>query len=261
LQNFVILSIVGIVILGLFVFVDVNFAEAGPPPEFRDVTGNGNNVANPTWGNAGKNLTRNLMDQTDDVTLSDYGDGLNTPAGLSRPNARNVSNAIFDQSFSVPDPNGTTDLFWVWGQFVDHDIDLTGGASPAEPFNIPVPCGDDPFDLGDTCMVEIPLSRSIYDPNTGMPLMPLSPNPRQQLNQITAFHDASNIYGSDLIRANNLRLGSDGKLRVSSSNEILSTDLLPLNIPANNNPPVLEENANANPCVWCVCDVCVYVCM
>jgi len=238
MQNFIILSTLIIVILGLFVFADVNFSEAGSPvPEYRDVTGNGNNELNLLWGNAGEQLIRDLMDQTDDVALSDYGgDGTSIPAGMSRPSARVISNAIFPQSVSVPDPNGTTDLFWVWGQFVDHDIDLTGGASPAEPFNIPVPCGDPTFDPGCDGDKEIGLNRSIF----------VNDVIRQQLNQITAFHDASNIYGSDLERANNLRdLGNGGKLRVSSSNEDSSQDLLPLNIPANNNPPVSEENANA----------------
>jgi len=245
MRNFVILLMVSSLILGLFVFVDVNFAEAGPPPvpEFRDVTGYGNNEANHMWGNAGEQLIRDLTDQTDDVSLSDYGDGLNIPAGMSRPSARVISNAIFPQSVSVPDPNGTTDLFWVWGQFVDHDIDLTGGNDPVESFPIPVPCGDPTFDPGiappdntDPTHCdgdkEIGLNRSIF----------VNDVIRQQLNQITAFHDASNIYGSDLERANNLRdLGNGGKLRVSS------TDLLPLNIPENNNPPGLEENANAGP--------------
>jgi len=147
LDNFVILSTISIVILGLFVIADVNFSEAVPPvPEYRDVTGNGNNVANPTWGNAGENLIRDLTTPNNDVALSDYDDGISTTAGMNRPSARAISNAIFAQSFSVPDPNGTTDLFWLWAQFVDHDIDLTGGASPSEPFDIPVPLGDPVFD-------------------------------------------------------------------------------------------------------------------
>jgi hypothetical protein len=204
LQNLVILSTVSIVILGLFVFVDVNFAEAGPVPEFRDVTGMGNNVANPTWGNANEQLIRDLNNQANDVALSDYDDGTSTPAGMSRPSARVISNAIFHQSVSVPDPNGTTDLFWVWGQFVDHDIDLTIGT--AVPFNIAVPCGDPTFDPGipppdlldpTHCdgNKEIGMNRSFF----------VNDVIRQQLNNITSYHDAGSIYGSDLIRSNNLR--------------------------------------------------------
>ena len=212
MQNFVILSTVSIVILGLFVFADVNFSEAVPPvPEYRDVTGNGNNVANPTWGNAGENLIRDLTTPNNDVVLSDYDDGISTTAGMNRPSARAISNAIFAQSFSVPDPNGTTDLFWLWAQFVDHDIDLTGGASPTEPFDIPVPQGDPVFDPMNTGTKVISLSRSLHDLGTGTDVL----NPRQQINEITSYHDAGNIYGSDLQRANNLRdLGNNGLLKL-----------------------------------------------
>jgi hypothetical protein len=35
---------------------------------------------------------------------------------------------------------------YVWGQFLDHDLDLTTGADPVEPFNILVPPGDPFFD-------------------------------------------------------------------------------------------------------------------
>jgi len=235
MQNFIILSTVSIVILGLFVIADVNYSEAGPPvPEFRDVTGNGNNLANPTWGNAGEQLIR--------IAPSDYsGDGLNDPSGVTRPSARIISNAIFAQSSSVPDPNGTTDLFWLWAQFVDHDIDLTVGTAVS--FNIAVPCGDPTFDPGipppdDTDPThcdgdkEISLNRSIFvnDAMTGI---------REQLNDITSYHDAGNIYGSDLQRANNLRdLGNDGKLKLVF--DLDARGLLPLNT-------VGEENANAGP--------------
>jgi len=240
MQNFIILSTLSIVILGLFVFADVNFSEAVPPvPEYRDVTGNGNNVNNLLWGNAGENLIRDLTDQTNDVALSDYGDGKSTPAGMTRPSARAISNAIFSQISSVPDPNGTTDLFWVWGQFVDHDIDLTGGATPAEPFDIPVPIGDPVFDPFNTGMQVISLSRSLYDVSTG--IGPGPGNPRQQINEITSYIDAGTIYGSDIQRANNLRdLGNNGKLKLDFNLD--ARGLLPLNT-------VGEENANANPMI------------
>jgi len=240
MQNFIILSTLSIVILGLFVFADVNFSEAVPPvPEYRDVTGNGNNVNNLLWGNAGENLIRDLTDQTNDVALSDYGDGKSTPAGMTRPSARAISNAIFSQISSVPDPNGTTDLFWVWGQFVDHDIDLTSGATPAEPFDIPVPIGDPVFDPFNTGMQVISLSRSLYDVSTG--IGPGPGNPRQQINEITSYIDAGTIYGSDIQRANNLRdLGNNGKLKLDFNLD--ARGLLPLNT-------VGEENANANPMI------------
>ena len=46
-----------------------------------------------------------------------------------------------------------------------------------------------------------------------------------QINQITAFIDGSNVYGSDVSTARRLRLGRRGRLRVT---RLESEDLLPL---------------------------------
>ena len=48
-------------------------------------------------------------------------------------------------------------------------------------------------------------------------------NPRQQVNSITSFLDASQVYGSDAARAAALRTGAGGQLKTSAGN------LLPLN--------------------------------
>ena len=49
---------------------------------------------------------------------------------------------------------------------------------------------------------------------------------RSQVNQITAFIDASNVYGSDLSESRKLRLGSGGRMRVT---KFRKEELLPLN--------------------------------
>ena len=57
----------------------------------------------------------------------------------------------------------------------------------------------------------------------------VAPSPRFslrfQINQITAFIDASNVYGSDNSEARVLRLGRGGRLRVT---KFRGDDLLPL---------------------------------
>jgi hypothetical protein len=149
----------------------------------------------------------------------DYADGVSAPAGAGRPSARAVSNAVHAQSGSIPNPLGASDFVWQWGQFLDHDIDLTEPAHPSEPFDIPVPDGDPFFDPLSTGTALIPLDRSAWDATSGTG----PADPRQQVNQITTFIDASNVYGSDPVRAAALRTFTGGRLRTSPG------DLLPFN--------------------------------
>lgn len=176
--------------------VDVN--------RYRTINGEFNNPNNQFFGAAHTPLVR--------VSGQGYLDDMATPVGPGLPNPRVVSNALFDQSDIISDPVGLSDFTWVFGQFMDHDLSLS--ELPGEPFNIPVPMGDedmDPFFFG---TVEILVTRNGHNPGTGT-----SPgNPRQYDNEITAFIDGSNVYGSDLAAANWLRSFEDGKLKVSAGN-------------------------------------------
>ncbi len=183
-----------------------------PPrdPVFRSQDGQGNNLANPLIGSAGISLRR--------IVPSAYSDGLSQLAGPDRPSARAISNALSAQNESVPNGANASDFLWQWGQFLDHDIDLTDGADPAEPANIAVPTGDPWFDPTGSGSVEIPMNRSLYDSASGID------RPRQQSNEVTAWIDASNVYGSDSERADALRtLDGSGRLQTSEG------DLLPFN--------------------------------
>ncbi len=127
-----------------------------------------------------------------------------------RENPRVISNTVVDQAgASILNNRGLSDFVWQWGQFLDHDIDLTEGHSGNGTANIPVPDGDI---LGPN---PIPFNRSDYLPGS---------NPRQQVNQITAFIDASNVYGSHDERADNLRTFADGKLKTSDDGRLLPVE-------------------------------------
>jgi peroxidase len=120
------------------------------------------------------------------------------------------------QEHLVPNARRVSDFLWQWGQFIDHDMDLTPSIDPAEPFNIPVPLGDPFFDPNCTGTQFIELNRSLYEMINGV---------REQINIDTAYIDASMVYGSDEARAQELRrLDGSGKLKTSAG------ELLPYNI-------------------------------
>lgn len=177
----------------------------GLAQEFRTLTGEGNNVANPDWGAAGVPLLRGAAPA--------YADGVSAPAGPTRPSPREISNLICDQPALRLSSSQASDFLWQWGQFLDHDIDLSETGTESLP--IPVPAGDPWFDPFGTGTIELPFTRSEFDPVLA---------PREQLNRLTAFIDASNVYGSSDDRALALRtLDGTGKLRTSAG------DLLPYN--------------------------------
>src|SRR5262245_30805440 len=126
----------------------------------RSIDGSGNNLANPDWGSAGSDLLR--------IAAAAYADGVSTPAGADRPSARVVSNTIADQrDADIISDRDLSAMIYAWGQFLDHDFDLTPNASPAQPFNIAVPAGDPSFDPAGTGTQMIRLNRSETDPPTG----------------------------------------------------------------------------------------------
>jgi hypothetical protein len=178
--------------------------------EARTYDGSMNNPDNPDWGRAGGPLMR--------MTTNGYGDGVSSMGGTTRPNPRYISTMLFEQHESLPNARGISDFGWAFGQFIDHDVTLVDD-HPTEHIDIPVPMGDPFFDPMETGTQMIPMRRSKYDPYTGLG----EDNPRMHVNDITAWIDGSNVYGSDEARAMWLRTGTGGRLKVSEDN------LLPFN--------------------------------
>ncbi len=141
------------------------------------------------------------------------GDGSGTEIiTATRANPRTVSNVVADQAgFSFPNQRGMSDAVWAWGQFVDHDLDLTHAGFEYGIADIPVESSDDVLAPG-----PLPFLRSEFAARTGVPGIP-----RQQVNAITSFLDASNVYGSDAVTSAALRTFSGGRLAMSDN------DLLP----------------------------------
>ena len=137
-------------------------------------------------------------------------DFFNDLAGSSRVSPRAISNLIVAQAEDLPSPRNLSSLVFTWGQFIDHDIDLTPeGHTEYAPVLLPA---DEPL-----FTAPIPFFRSEPLAGTG-----LDKN-REQQNLITSWLDASQVYGSEEERASWLRTFSQGKLKTSAG------DFLPYN--------------------------------
>lgn len=190
-----------IVLSILCVFAQVTFGQSN-----RSIDGYGNNEANPQWGAVGDVQPR--------ISPSDYADGISQPkldAQFGKENPRIISNMLFAQEDIIESDLSLSDYTWVFGQFVDHDIVLSENSHELLE-NIIVPEDDEHFLPGTVLM----MARSEGAEGTGIS----TDNPRQHINNITAFLDLSQVYGSDEHRANWLRSKVDGKLKMSSKDRL-----------------------------------------
>ena len=103
-------------------------------------------------------------------------------AGDDRPNPREVSNILSQQHGATHTAGGASDFLWIWGQFLDHDLSLSGAESEITA-HIEVPVGDPFFDPFGTGEAIIPFTRVAHHHDG-------------YHNEITAYIDASMIYGS-----------------------------------------------------------------
>lgn len=142
----------------------------------------------------------------------------------NRPNPRAVSNAIFNQTTATGNDANLSSFVFTWAQFLDHDITFSKGAR-TEPANITLPPDEPDF------TTDLLFNRSAIFPGTGVF------NPRNQENELTAWIDGSQIYGSDIARANWLRTFNNGKLKTSRGN------LLPFNTLNGEKDGIIDPNA------------------
>ena len=195
--------------------------------KFRTIDGTCNNLNNPTLGAAFTPFRRLLSPV--------YEDGISQPLGYDqafvehrpfkppRPSPCLISNDII-RDLNIDQP-GATYMLMQWGQFLDHDYayliessTLSGEeieCNTCEPMGecvpIPVPRDDPQFGVGTiqngNCLSFIRSGVS-YVSTAGIRY-----SPRQQLNQITHWVDASNVYGSLPEEQPMLRLSVNGLLR------------------------------------------------
>ena len=93
---------------------------------YESVDGTGNNLAHTDLGQR-RHATCSASPRPPTATA------FPRPAGANRPSARAISNAVDAQPRRHADNSrAMSDFVYAWGQFLDHDLDLTNDGTPAE---------------------------------------------------------------------------------------------------------------------------------
>jgi hypothetical protein len=179
--------------------------------EVQSLSGQFNNITvNTNWGRTGQNYIR--------VAPSRYADGRSAP--VTGPNSRNVSNRVHnDVHQNLFSENQVTQWVFAWGQFIDHVFGLRdeAGTTANIPFN-----ANDPLEEFTNTLGVIPFVRSKAAPGTGVT------NPRQQVNTVSSYIEASNVYGDTDVRLDWLREGSvDGNPDNNGARLLMPANYLP----------------------------------
>ncbi|CAJ0958538.1 unnamed protein product, partial [Mesorhabditis belari] len=163
--------------------------------KFRSFDGTCNNLQRTLEGSAYTTYSRLLTAQ--------YDDGVQAPNMQGRPSARSLVTFLLSNRAVIP--LKANSLVMSFGQFLSHDITknaLQGqcacGDNSAQCLNIPIP-GTDPRSRSVSC---INFKRAI--PACASQLGSI----RQQINENTAFIDASTVYHSNARNAEGARIGA-----------------------------------------------------
>src|ERR1700722_8874512 len=169
---------------------------------FRPIGGTGNNLRNPGF---------NVPPGTAELALAPLNFAPRTHDGLVNGlNPRTISNVIAGGTGANGQNGQTTDpvasaWIYVFGQFVDHDIDLEARPANSAPINIVVPPGDPVFKPGTV----IAMTRDSRSPRTNT-----------IINTVAGYLDLSQLYGTTAAIAASLR-NADGTLISSDKGQAL----------------------------------------
>lgn len=170
--------------------------------QFRPFGGAGNNLRNPQF---------NAVPGAPELAIAPLNFAPRTNDGLiAGPNPRYISNTISGGtgrngvSAETDDANASAWLY-VFGQFLDHDIDLEETPTTTPAINIVVPRGDPTFTPGTV----IPMTRDLRSSSTNT-----------IINATAGYLDLSQLYGSTTQVAASLR-NEDGTLKSSDGGQAL----------------------------------------
>ncbi|CAG9821890.1 unnamed protein product [Phaedon cochleariae] len=186
--------------------------------KYRSIDGTCNNLQHPMWGASLTGFRRILKPQ--------YEDGLTKPIGWTKdrkyygypkPSSRLVSLTLITTKKITHDPE-ITHMVMQWGQFLDHDLDHSlpsvtseswegidckktcDYAAPCYPMDVPP---NDPRVKNRRC-IDFTRTSSICGSGTTSIFFDAI-QPREQINQLTSYIDASQVYGFSDELARNLR--------------------------------------------------------
>ncbi|XP_073421308.1 myeloperoxidase-like [Dendrobates tinctorius] len=221
------------------------------PSPYRSITGECNNRKKPILGASNTGYKRLLKPE--------YEDGISLPRGWTKsrpingftlPLARAVSNEIVKfptESLTLDESRSL--MFMQWGQWLDHDTDLSPdtpirstffqgvdcekSCMQAHPcFPLMIPLNDRRYVNGSEC---IPMIRSAPVCNLVTPV-------REQINVLTSYVDGSQVYGSDIKLATILR-NHTNQLGLLAINQQFIDNGFPF-LPFTENPDDLCAKAN-----------------
>uniref|UniRef100_F6TPL8 Sushi domain-containing protein n=1 Tax=Ciona intestinalis TaxID=7719 RepID=F6TPL8_CIOIN len=222
---------------------------------YRTHTGECNNKVNRYWGASNNPFVRWRPAQYENEFSTPIGwNSQRSYNGYQLPVVRKVSNDIMRTSNTrvTGDPL-YSHMLVVWGQYIDHDLDFTPQSlststfqgltdckktckneSPCYPMQVP---SDDPRITTASCL---PFFRSAAVCGTGdTSSLFHSIRPREQINAVTSFVDASTVYGStdSLNRILRNLTNDDGLMKVNTMFKDGNWDYLPFDP---NNPCVQD---------------------
>ncbi|XP_029163989.1 peroxidasin homolog [Nylanderia fulva] len=186
--------------------------------KYRTIDGSCNNLRHPTWGSSHTGFRR--------VLQPIYENGFSTPIGwekdrryfgYAKPAARLISTTLIS-THDITSDHQITHMVMQWGQFLDHDLDHAlpsvsseswdgidckkscDNAAPCFPMEVPP---GDPRVNNRRCIDFIRTSAVCGSGATSVLWGGLTP--REQLNQLTSYLDASQVYGYNDEVARDLR--------------------------------------------------------
>nr|AKR04374.1 peroxidasin [Chilo suppressalis] len=200
--------------------------------KYRSIDGSCNNFEHPTWGASLTGFRR--------ILFAVYENGFSQPIGWNKdkeyngftlPPARLISTEIISTT-EISQDEVLTHMVMQWGQWLDHDLDhalpsvssqtwdgvdckkTCDYAAPCFPIDVPP---NDPRVTNRRCIDFIRTSAVCGSGITSVLFSKLQP--REQINQLTSFIDASQVYGFEQTVAEDLRdlTNDNGLLRVGAT--------------------------------------------